>query len=66
MRTNQPMRDALPTSSAWYEREIPQHVIDRPRLARALGALDPSAESYDVRQTILAYLRGALGDRFHG
>ncbi|TWS22010.1 TetR/AcrR family transcriptional regulator [Tsukamurella sputi] len=66
VRTNQAMRDARPTSSAWYEREIPQHVIDRPRLARALGALDPSAETYDVKQTILAYLRGALGDRFHG
>lgn len=66
VRTNQAMRDARPTSSAWYEREIPAHVLDRPRLARTLGALDPSAESYDVRQTILAYLRGALGDRFHG
>ncbi|MCS3781581.1 TetR/AcrR family transcriptional regulator [Tsukamurella ocularis] len=66
VRTNQAMRDARPSSSAWYQREIPKHVIDRPRLARALGALDPSAETYDVRQTILAYLRGALGDRFHG
>ncbi|TWS21451.1 TetR/AcrR family transcriptional regulator [Tsukamurella asaccharolytica] len=66
VRTNQAMREASPSASAWYEREIPQHVVDRPRLARALGALDPSAETYDVRETILAHLRGALGDRFHG
>lgn len=66
VRTNQAMRDARPSSSAWVDREIPQHVLDRPRLSSALGSLAPSAETYDVRETIRAYLRGALGDRFHG
>ncbi len=66
VRTNRAMRDARPTSSAWYEREIPQHVLDLPRLSGALGSLDASDANYDVRQTITAYLRGALGDRFRG
>ncbi|GAA1083519.1 TetR/AcrR family transcriptional regulator [Tsukamurella spumae] len=66
VRTNHALRDARPTSTPWYEREIPQHVIDRPRLARALGSLDPSSATYDFRSTITAYLHGALGDRFPG
>lgn len=66
VRTNHAMRDQRPTSSAWYEREIPAHVTERPRLARVLGRLEGSAETYDIKQTLLTFLRGALGDRFHG
>lgn len=66
VRTNHAMRDARPTSSAWYEREIPAHVTERPRLARTLSQLDPSLDTYDVRVTLTAYLSGSLGERFSG
>ncbi|GAB3134058.1 hypothetical protein GCM10027289_25100 [Tsukamurella serpentis] len=66
VRTNLAVRDSRPASSAWYQREAPPYISDYPRVARALGSVAEGVSSYDIRDTIVAYLRGALGERFHG
>lgn len=66
VRTNTAMRDSRPNSLPWYTREIPQHVVDRPRLLRALTQIDPTRDTYDIRKTLVAFLTGALGEKFTG
>ncbi|WP_019201353.1 TetR/AcrR family transcriptional regulator [Tsukamurella sp. 1534] len=65
VRTNLEMRDER-GAKAWYEREIPSHVLERPRLLAMLGSLDPNLDAYDVKRTIDDYIAGALGERSPG
>ena len=60
VRTNLAMRRERPNASAWYEREIPDHVTSKPQLLGVISSLDNERDSYSVRPAVETLVAGWL------